>query len=626
MANAVEPRSDMPTLGTLSYDGHDFENGTKTVGIKITPEPNASGTAVKYTRYVFTFETMLGGGPTGEPVTELRRLLSRQGRPFTYNDRGLGRFFVNAAGSSSVKDVFHGPKVREVDFRVLGGANACVLTWSLETCIPDCEDAKSEMALIELETVVTYTVDFAGYTTRTVTGHLTIPNRVVNRHFVDNPDDYLESVIPPPLYGFQRTFAPRTISADRTRLDFGYTDTEVLEPPPDFVADWDFDEAVSSSTAGFAVWSANINATYEFTRDMPSNVVPWRHFFLLCDSRVKTIAGQIGTKAKSIVPVHFSMRRPKGAKRRIVTFSFACTFSASLGDVLSSGLTWQPVPGTDWRKWALSLRNSAFNPRGYAQLRFDVGDEEVVTLCTPQSTKKAVAGSLDGELRGSPFQLGGRGPTNDDIRRAIDAIGSKPQIGTSWLYYENEVFVEMESGNSLVRTLPTKELTAADELLGKAVGIAGPAVDAASNAGKLILQTVVAPVRAALGGGLLGGVFQSPAAGAVAGGANQLRSKVGEDGTQRRAKGSCYVYLRGRAARAGYQIPVPVLGEAAGQVPVEANRLDRGEGFAQVERFGAGSTTVFIATWNIRYFLPRTPARDEVIKVPQNPMLLPDPT
>lgn len=89
---------------------------------------------MKFTRYVFSFETHLGGGRTGEPVTSLRQLLSRQGKAFVYSGRGLGEFRVNSTGGG--RGTWYGPKVREVGFRTLGGGNGCMLTWSLETSIP----------------------------------------------------------------------------------------------------------------------------------------------------------------------------------------------------------------------------------------------------------------------------------------------------------------------------------------------------------------------------------------------------------------------------------------------------------------------------------------------------------
>ena len=632
MADAVEPRGDLPTLGTLSYDGVPFGH-TQTTGIRISPTQNEAGTGVKFTRYVFSFETHLAGGPTGEPVTSLRQLLSRQGKAFVYTGRGLGEFKVNSTGGGP-RDVEYGPKVREVGFRQLGGGNGCVLSWSLETSIPECSDAKSEFAIMELETQISYDVDYAGFATRSVQGHIVIPNRVVGKHINDNIDDYRELVIPPPLPGFARTFAPTVIHSARNRLDFGYSDVELLEVPPEFVTDFDFDESVSSTTAGLAFWSANITAQYEFARNTPENFVPWKHFFELCGHRSRAIAKSIGKKnAGSILPVHFSMRRPRGAKRRQMTFSLSFTFAGSLGQVLGSGFTWQPVPGEggakplqQWAKWTKSLAQSAHHPRGYAKLRFDIGSDPHVSLCDPGFQRVP---SILTEMRGSPFGAGGGiGPNDADIKKAIDLIGTKPTKETSWLYYECDVHVEFDSGTVLTRTLPTQRLTAVDSVLGAASGLAGQAVDVASNAGKGFLNAFVPfPVRVA--GNAIGGAFGSPPPPPQPGNGGRLdndSTPPGDNGTQRRTKGACYVYLRGRAARAGFQVPIPALKEAAGQVPVESCRTDRGEGFTQVERFGAGSTVVYIAKWNIRYFLPRAPEPGEVVRVPPNPMLLPNPT
>jgi hypothetical protein len=103
MADATEPRPDLPPLGVLEYDGYRFTH-TKTLGVSIVPRENSSGTGVNYNRFAFKFETHLAGGPTGEPVTELRRLLTKPGKAFRYEDRGLGTFSVNVAGSGA-KDV-----------------------------------------------------------------------------------------------------------------------------------------------------------------------------------------------------------------------------------------------------------------------------------------------------------------------------------------------------------------------------------------------------------------------------------------------------------------------------------------------------------------------------------------
>lgn len=624
-----------PSLTTISYNGWEFPAESHTEGVSVRPVYDSAGRTVKYNVYSFTIRVMIAGGPTSEIVQSARRRLTKPGAAFQFSGVGMD-MAINVTG---VRDVVWGPKPQELSFRPLGGGNACELVWHVETAIPDCKNAQYRFAAMEYAYTATFQTDRAGYTTRTITGHLTIPNNragVEGRKLTDSPDQYREQVVPQLLPGFRRVYGPFTISEDRTRLDFSVSDEEMKGKniPPPYVTDIRASAVVSSSQKGLAQWAGTISAEYEISPDAPDAYIPWRHFFeVLVKDRVEATRKKLGKHAKGIVPVAMSLSEPEIYGARKSSFSFTFTFHSGIKDIFEASGLWRPVPGSDWKRWATSLRMSALDPRGFANLELTVDDDSIVDLCMSRYSEMSTKPPHEGELRGGggPELLR---PTRDqsprpyEAAKALEAIAPTPKPAESWLFYETELWLEMDDGAASVRLLPIEQLTAKDDAISQMGANSAGAFDAFMDTARGFDNGVLGTATKSLFNLATFGVFDTGGTGGsgVPGGLGGGRLENNPNGANtasvgRRVRSAAYIYLRGRAARHGYPIPIPKLTDLNGMAPVPANRLDRGEGFGQGIKYGAGKTGIYQARWNLRYALPGVP--DKPLPTPPNPMLDP---
>ena len=613
--------------GLVSYNGFTFPVETETLGVRITPVPDATGRTVKYTTFGITLRTILVGTTTDSNVLAARRLLTKFGAAFRYEDKGLGGLTINVG---TAKDVVWGPKPQELSFKPIAGKNACELVWRVDVAIPDCADAQFDGQPMELAYTVTFAVDYAGYTTRTITGHVQVPVHRMGKdgvYLTDSVDRYRETIVFPLLYGpWKRTFGPWVISPDRTRLDFSVIDTEQgVNAPPPWVVDIKASHSVSTMNRGFGMWVTTISAEYELAKDAPDSLWPLKHFLTVLvkqrkDAAVPPGTGQlspplptIGLGAvaggaalsplpppppipfpvdpggkpeempKDVIPISFAMNEPEIYGRRKASFSISFSHSCGLKQILRYNGLWRPVGG-DWSVWSASLAGSAFHPRGYARLEFRADEDQITSLCRAPST------SLVGTRQPQRFPGDGRG-----IGELIGSAFPAPTKDLSWIHYEQEIYIETDSGAVPIRLLPDAALTGKDDVFGSSPDVAGR-----------LTPDAMAGIEAAASP-YIPGASQS-----------RLENNITEQAT-RRVKPQVVLYLRGKAVRANFQIPAPRLTNIEGIRPIPANRADRGEGFTQKAAFAGPAYPIWRASWNLRYFLPELPKNP--IPLPPNPLL-----
>ena len=217
-------------------------------------------------------------------------------------------------------------------------------------------------------------------------------------------------------------------------------------------------------------------------------------------------------------------------------------------------------------------------------------DDKIIDLCRPG-------------IPGVPYSV--PPPARAIVAELVAGLFPPPSAQNSWLHWESELYIETDSGAAPLRTLPAKPLMGAVDLFGAVPDMIAPG----------------APINAldpSLGTGAVG-VFNPPGPGGVL---DPRQPPAGLLSAERRVRPLVILYLRGRAARAGFPVPAPRLTRIGKVEPIPANRLDRGEGFWQKQGFNAATTVVYHARWNLRYALPELPAGP--IPVPPNPLL--DPT
>lgn len=595
------PGSTLPTTGPIRYgqgaDAHTFTNTARTTSFAVKPKYATDGRGVLWNEVSLAVEDHIVAANTSAGTDALvraaRRTLTRPGQPFVYDGRGMGLPEINVR---TARDAAWGPKCDGLEFRPLGGKQACGLTWRVTVALPDCDDAV--FAFKTAAVVWTWSVqpDPAGYSTRTITVKATIPNNRIKTGLAvpfDSPDLYREKLSPQLVPGFRRVYGPWTVNEARTELTGTVIDIELGENyPPEWVANMTASAGVESGEKGLTTWTGFISAEYELTKHAPDRWTPYKHFIgVLVRDRINAAAQELGKASQSIVPLSFRLTEPEIMGRRKAAFSLAYAFTTEVKNILAASALWRPLPGSNWQRWAYSMQQSAFHPRGHAGLVLRPEADAIVDLCGPGPTPGVFTGTA-----GVPNPPAG-GPVAPPPGRET-VLDNKPDADESWILYESEIFVEVDSGTVAVQTLPTRRLTSGDDILGGVADLAGAALDAFA--------------------GVRGGMPRFPGAG---GGGASRPSGGGQMVNQRRARPQVFCYLRGKAARYGHPIPVPRLIRIGDLEAVPANRLDRGEGYAQGIKYAAGSHPIYTLTFNLRYSLPDAPDSRVPLPVPPNPML-----
>jgi hypothetical protein len=572
-----------PVGAKIWYNGVTFTPAALTEEFRATPVWDAAGRTIIHTVFSITIKDYIVGRPSDRDVEARLSALLQPAAGFVYNGRGLGNVRINLG---QVTDMVWGPKPQMVSVKPLGGSNAVELTWQIQFATLNCGDARYTGPM-EFVFKLTYDVDRSGYTKRIYSGHIRIAQTRWNqpdRQLHDSADAYREQINPPLLPGFRRTPGQFVLSEDKCRLDFTITDEE-LPPniPPPGVVDATVSHDYGTSKVLGGAWSASFEGEYEIARGYPVSVA-YQAAARLIKSRLDELRHI--TPRPSVIPTSARIGEPNIYGKTMVRIGLTYTVvAAPLAKMIAFGGLWKPVPGSNWRLWAISL-SRILGPRGIAQLAFNVGDDAIVDLCGKTPT---VSG---GTKRGAELRTGPIG-----LPAELRAVFPPVTPSTSYLRYSQSLRVEDDHGNVIVKVLPTKPI----EEKNKSSGAWDVELSTGLPTG--FEKTPFPPANDVQYVG--GGKLDTDAAGAE---------------SHQRVSPTLYVYLVGSALRAGYPVPVPQLEQINGTEPTIANREGMGEGFQQaIVGNGAGVVPIYGAKWCLRYCLTDVPRGP--IPVPPNALL-----
>lgn len=587
------------TPGAIRYGTFTFGAETETTGLSVVPQYDEARRTVIYNKYQFTIETVLAGAPQDAAVRAIVQQLTKPAFPFTYTGRGIG-VTVNIGRA---RDVVWGPTPLSCDVKPLGGGNAVKLTWKVEVHIPDCADAVYQFAMMEFNYSINYSIDATGYTTRTHSGFVRIPQTRVTpgaRGLIDSADAYREAINPRLPFGFRRIPGQFTLSMDKCRLDFSIVDEQL--PPnilPPGIIEATAEHTVSSPPMKWMNWDCTLSATYELARGDGATIAAARDaFFRLLRDRVTTTTAAAavkypgdlpggdapGREPSVVVPVSFSFSEPEiyGHTKA----KFVATYmvkGAGITKMLAHSGAWRPTPDGRWFAWTASIP-TATGPRGHARLVFDLKDDRIVDLCRETDFKMGDAADSGGPIKGDPVLPVPAGAIPGGIADIPAGVFPVPTPEKSWLHWESSTAISVDSGIVPLMTLPSAPIREVNDLLGGSWGATAAAHDRR-------WQGAALPKTDAF---LLANTSQVPP-----------ENRPGGD--YQRRKQSCYLYFRGRAARVRFGIPCPVLQTWGNVKLVPANRHDKGEGFAG-GIVGNVGWPVYGASWNLRYWVPEIPS------------------
>lgn len=619
----------LPELGELRYGNVQFGPYTRTTSASGSVVETSDGRSVRYIQYTLSFETTITGRTSTEVdaiAVRCRRVLTKNGLVFICTKKAIGDFRIN---EGSVRDVNNGPKPKEISFEpAVGGDLVAKLRWSITFCIPECQSAAFRGRPMDFSYTVNYNI-VNGYTTRTISGKLMIPqNRsaIGERFSQDSADNYREMVYLEPPVGFKPQGGINvTLSEDRGTLSFSYAHVEMgRNNPPPGIVEVSASQTMSSNAPALTGWQVTISGNYEIAKNGQFRDAV-RAFDELVQYRLLQASQQLAIQNPALLknaginnpkqkvfwlPIAATLSDPEIYGARKVNLSY--TFQ-SIGDLqahLNSGI-WTRIPNQQgpnaWRKWWLSVRDNAFSPRGYAQLVFDVGEDRIVDLCDP------------GVPRPNPFFLAGQifGGGLAEIRNG-DILGQIPPPETSWLHYECSVQIVEDNGNELVAVLPKENQPMAKQP-GINVGRERPVGEIFGS----ITGFPYIPGAPLPGSGAFNQQLRDGSQGLFVGGGrleNDLKPEnvKGDNKPVKSRSSKFHIVLEGKAARAAYPIPQPGIDTFDGKNVVPINTADPGYGFKTVQK-QLVAMPIFYAAWKLKYGVvgdvdPKTASRS----IPQN--------
>lgn len=590
----------LPPLGTCVYNGYTFNERTQTTEYRITPNVGEDGRTVVTRTLTLALTTYLSATTTTDPqVAAAVEALSKPGGILVYRGRGLGAPDIN---TGRVFDVAWGPTPGPIALTVVGAGRGVKLSWSVTAKLPPCADAYSQFDLMEFAFTVTVTPDEAGFRTRTIAGFLRVPlTRVAGQTLpADCADLYRDRIAPRRIKGFLRTYNPWVLSEDRTRLDFGFVDTELPGPPlPPEVIACEASETLRSSQVGLQSWEGTINASYRLMRGGdPFHAA--KHFMELLYQRCRQLQDRLLALPNSgdVIPTSIEFGNPGLIGKPAANFAAGFTFTVPLVNLIAASGIWRAVrmPQYSWDAWETSIAD-ATSPYGTLNLRFLPADDVQVSLCHNNGQVRELIGG-QGAFWASLVQTREQHGTRSPAREQSEANLVSTLAGTairpppphkSYIAYENEIFAEFDSGVVPITKLPAVPLDGTDDIFGKNNDFAGRPW---SGVG----QPTLPPWFPVPSGTLI----------------NQPLNYM------RRTYPACYLYMRGFAIRAGYPVDPPRLVDVNRIEPIPSCRFDRGEGFGRKVQANGG-VPIHMTKWNIRYWLPLIP--EQPMPVPSNPTM-----
>lgn len=600
-----------------SYNGVTFGYKTETLSVDIRPVADGSGRTVAYNVYTITIRgpAYVAGGSTESILPDMRTRLTAYAGEFRYVNKGLGPLIINIPGGGGTRDVIWGPKPTLLRFKPMG--IAAEVTWSVEIAIPDCEHAQTQFRLMEFVFRLVFSIDSSGYTRRTYSGYLRIPQTrrsVRDKKLSDTADRYRETIVPVLPPGFQRISQDYPLSEDKCRLDFTIVDEEMppnIPPPGIQRATASHSISTSDHIASTTRWHGTLQASYEVGRDQDKSVA-FHAFARWLQERRQIIernafVGPVKDPSRVIVN-SFSMSEPEVYGRQTASFSASYTVLLPRKHLLKASGLWQPLGDSDWRQWVARTQETSYHIRGNARLKHLADEDILIDLC--DDTKPVAVRAAPNPAR---F---GRMLQQDIIQNEV------PKPGTSYVRYYSRVMVATVDDVVELKALPPAA-TATNELRtvqprpvgGSFFGFGKPVAGFQMPPGGEFLSGIVrdaAPVppvmRAAAGP-----VANPPAP--PSGGGTFTSATSPTPSIQTRVRPTVAVVLSGAAVRAGYPIVPPTLLGIGRYTAVPANRA--GNGFVQELATSWFGVPIYAATWSLRWLLEGI---DGQIPIPGNPL------
>ena len=667
--------------GEASYGNFIFPGSCETTDLRITPVPDRAGRTFVGHRFSLTLSFYITSTTTTSPAVLLAiQELTQPAQRLVYSGRGVGNIFINF-GALGHTDIRWGPIPKAVVLKPRGTAKAVQVIWTVEWEQTTCGDGVEFGQPMEFVYTLGTDIDQSGYTKRTYTATLRIPQTrqaAGDRRIRMTADQFRESITPPLLTGFRRIPGTVTINEDKCELRCIVID-EQMPPniPPEGVIEAEASHRIASEPGKYGtMWTATLEASYEVMNGVPVNAA-YDAFFALARDRIggrglDLIGKAIAAKAKEVGKAKF------GAAEGVDLF-FRVQIAAGLGiwgntivdaakEALGGGGGKAGAGGGDGKTIANSRPTilpwtfTAAEPQIYGKTRVNLSltykiiSADLGYILTKSGLWRPVPllnGALDATQIAGAIGRGFAGGIAAGIAGGITAglaagvAGAAAVANSAWGKWSASIRFATGPRGIANLTFDPGEDKIVDLCLPTAVTIPTTPKHKSKNPPPPGAVPQPGSDVAGLGGsrnpfdifpepdratsyihyqadltleGDQGAVIANTLPTASVSTSTVKSGTAGETFVQQRTSPTIYIVLTGSCVRAGFPIPTPVVTSINGSTPILCNREGMGEGFKQavVGTVGNG-IPIYAATWRNRYVL--TDVNDGDLPVPANDLL-----
>jgi hypothetical protein len=417
----------LAALGELSYNGYSFD-GTSQVKVTVDFVKDESQRTVVYHQHTIRVQAVIqNDSSTDDAVTDIRKRLGEQGKTLTFINQGFGDDLIVNQNRAGLRDVKWGPKPTILSWQPIGAARACEIEWQVVTCVPVCENftRPPTSGVMAFNFDVSFAIDQKGYTTRNINGYLEIAQTRDGRRVPDSADAYLDRILVTIPLGFHRQRS-RHLSADKSRLEFSITDTQIPSPNafPPGVVDITCKHRVGHRRGSGLVRNV-ISAEIEMAEGWPT-----AHALIIFSAianqriiatrqaigRTDSTSGGAGAIRADVLIDEFSIEEDVFSRRS--SFTVGYRVPSSLQFFINDCGLWLPLP-TNWVAWHSSIAQVQ-SLRGNAQMQQYASNENITDLC--ETTNSVVD-------HASQFQ------PNPNAGRFTGTTNQRPDPKNSWLKF-----------------------------------------------------------------------------------------------------------------------------------------------------------------------------------------------
>ena len=346
---------------------------------------------------------------------------------------------------STVRDIKFGPKPRVVSWVPIGHESACEVVWECEVCLPygwTYNDARFN-GLSAFNYSVNYSIDLAGWTTRTINGYLTIANNRQSpiftsqgyRKIADTADRYRDIIKIDKPANFERE-SDFTVSPDKCRLDFTIVDSEIksLNVYPPGVVSIRARHRTGWTRREVAYLPNTITCSIELARNQPKTYA-WEIFKAIVSARVRSMPSASGSRSDNGYTYFLEgLEVSEELFEHKVEFSISYRIMSQISELFKAtdilnALQWDHK---EWRYWNDSMKSIQSN-RGTTGLAHSVNQDAIIDLF------------MNGNLPYYENDSDVSGPAAED---RTGLYNEKPRPERSWLRFEaNLEYVENRYDN-----------------------------------------------------------------------------------------------------------------------------------------------------------------------------------